>query len=342
MCAQRHPPSAVGSSLPPELLANALTAIDNPVFIADRQGHIVWVNDAFCRISGYPSDEIIGKNPRILKSGVQDTAFYRKLWETILAGNTWRDDIVERRKDGNLFTVEQVITPLRNHTGVITHYVAIHHDVTRRKQEIEHERHLAYHDALTGLPNRALFFDTLKQAFAKSGRLPNSLAVLYVDIDNFKSINDTLGHHGGDSLLLTVADRLRAAVRKTDTVARLGGDEFAVLQADVDGPEIADKLAAKLLDTISRPFMIDGHKVHASVSIGVAIHPGDGDNAQDLLDNADQAMYQAKNQGRNNYRRHCPTASRLMVSGQKFNAENAAGQALSKRSRIRRSPRIAS
>ncbi|MBI3898216.1 MAG: sensor domain-containing diguanylate cyclase [Gammaproteobacteria bacterium] len=342
MCAQRHPLSAVGLSLPPELLANALTVIANPVFIADRRGYIVWVNDAFCRISGYSPDEIIGKSPRILKSGKQDAAFYRQLWETILAGNTWHGEVAQRRKDGSLFTVEEAISPLRDDTGAITHYVAIHHDVTRRKNEVERERYLAYHDTLTDLPNRAMFFDVLKQALAKSGRTANSLALLYVDVDNFKSINDTLGHHSGDRLLRAVADRLRAAVRKHDTVARLGGDEFAVLQTDLDHPEIADALAAKVLDTISQPFMIDGHTVHVSVSIGIAIHPGDGDSPPDLLGNADRAMYQAKNHGRNNYRRHCPMTPRLLVSVQECHTKNTVEPTSSRQDRARRFPRAAS
>ncbi len=279
-----------------------MTSVANAIFITDHRGRIVWVNDAFSRLSGYTPEEALGNSPSFLKSGRQDPSFYHELWQTILAGNVWRGEVIERCKDGSLVTVDEVITPLRDGDGAITHYVAIQHDITRRKQEGDRDHFLAYHDPLTGLANRALFLDVLDQALANARRTNRCLAVLYVDIDNFKSINDTLGHQNGDRLLIAAADRLSAAVRKTDTVARLSGDEFAILQTDLLNTDIATALAAKVLQNISQPFVVEDQAIDTSVSIGIAIYPTDGATLEDLLRNSDRAMYDAKNHGRNRYR----------------------------------------
>ncbi len=285
-----------------QLLIKALASIANAVFITDHKGRIVWTNDAFSRLSGYSSQEALGQTPSFLKSGQQRPPFYRELWQTILSGNVWRGEVVERRKDGVLYTVDEVITPLRDDSGAITHYVAVQHDITQRKQETAREHFLAYHDPLTGLSNRALFLDMLEQSIANANRTHLPLALLYVDIDGFKRINDALGHKAGDQLLIAVANRLRAAVRKTDIVARLGGDEMAILQTDLADTHITAKLAQKLLRVISQPFVLEGHKIDAAVSIGIALYPDDAGNIEDLLNNADQAMYLAKSSGRNCHR----------------------------------------
>ncbi len=297
-----------------ELFSQALAAIANAVFITDHRGHIVWVNDAFSRLSGYSKQEAIGRTPSFLKSGQQSPSFYRELWQTILAGNVWRGDVIERHKDGSFYTVDEVITPLHDATGAITHYVAVQHDITRRKQETEREHYLAYHDALTGLSNRALFLDVLEQSITNVKRTGLPLALLYVDIDNFKQINDTLGHKAGDQLLIAVANRLRAGVRHTDIVARLGGDEIAILQTDINNAEIAISLARKLLQVIAQPFVVEGKKIDTSISIGIALYPNDCDSLEDLLNKADQAMYQAKNSGRNCYR----TSRQIAASKSEF------------------------
>lgn len=274
-----------------ELFIKALTCVANAVFITDHQGRIVWVNEAFSRLSGYSCQEAVGQTPSFLKSGQQSLAFYRELWQTILAGNVWRGDVIERHKDGSLYTVDEVITPLRDDAGAITHYVAVQHDITQRKQETEREHYLAYHDPLTRLSNRVLFLDVLEQSIANAKRTGLPLALLYVDIDNFKQINDALGHKAGDQLLVAVANRLRAAVRKTDIVARLGGDEIAILQTNLFEVNIATTLAQKLLRVILQPFVLEGQKIEASISIGIAFYPNDSENLEDLLNKADQAMY---------------------------------------------------
>ncbi|MBI3530817.1 MAG: diguanylate cyclase [Betaproteobacteria bacterium] len=291
-----------------ELLAKALATAADPIFITDHTGRIVWVNEAFSERSGYSPQEAVGQTPSFLKSGSHDASFYRELWQTILAGRVWRGEVVERRKDGNLYTADEVITPLRDDMGTVTHFVAIQHDITLRKQEAQREHFLAYHDALTGLYNRVLFLDLLQQAIARSKHSLDPLALLFLDMDNFKLINDTFGHETGDRLLIAVAERLGAAVRKTtDAVARLSGDEFAILQTGLNDPQAALSLARKLLHSISQPFLLEGRKVQTSVSIGIAIYPTDGEGPDDLLRNADKAMYLAKSRGRGNYQLYDPT-----------------------------------
>jgi diguanylate cyclase (GGDEF)-like protein/PAS domain S-box-containing protein len=283
------------------LLAHALASTANAIFITDEAGRIVWVNDAFSRLSGYSPEDLIGRTPAILQSGKQGHSFYTQLWQTLVAGNVWQGEIVDQRKDGSLYTVDEIITPLFNEQGVITHFIAIQHDITRQKQDGERDRHLAYHDALTDLPNRANFLDVQQQAISRAKRTQHMLATLFLDLDKFKPINDTLGHHTGDQLLAAVAERLRAAVRQADIVARFGGDEFAILLTNLSDAEVATALARKLIDTLSQPFVLRGRKINVSASIGIAIYPADGEEPEALLMNADKAMYQAKCHGGNNY-----------------------------------------
>jgi diguanylate cyclase len=279
-------------------MAKALATAADPIFITDHTGCIVWVNEAFSERSGFSPQEAVGQTPSFLKSGRHDESFYRELWQTILAGRVWRGEVVERGKDGSLYTADEVITPLRDDKGSVTHFVAIQHDITLHKQEAEREHFLAYHDALTGLYNRVLFLDLVQQAIARSKRSMHPLALLFLDLDNFKLINDTFGHETGDRLLVAVAERLSAAVRKTtDAVARLSGDEFAILQTGLNDAQAALSLARKLIHSISLPFVLEGRKVQIGVSVGIAIHPTDGELPEELLRNADKAMYLAKSRG---------------------------------------------
>ena len=285
-----------------KLLIRAFVKAANAVMITDRYGHIVWVNQALCRLSGFEEIELLGKTPSILNSGSQSTAFYKALWETILAGQPWQGELVERSKHGELFTVNQIITPLFDEDGTVTHFIAIQHDMTSQRSEREKIKHLAYHDSLTGLPNRQHFLDTLTSAIETAATQKRMLAVMFLDLDHFKSINDSLGHAIGDKLLIAVAGRLSSAVRKSDIVARLGGDEFTVLVTDLADVEDVKAVACQLVDSISQPFVIDQLQVHTHPSIGISLFPRDGCSAGELLAKADTKMYRVKAQGGSGWR----------------------------------------
>lgn len=283
------------------LLAQALAATANAIFITDDAGRIVWTNDAFNRLSGYSQEDTIGRTPAILQSGKQSHSFYTEMWQTILGGKIWQGEVIDQKKDGSLYTVDEIITPLFNDEGTITHFIAIQHDISQRKKESERDHHLAYHDVLTNLPNRTHFLGMQQQAISHAKRTQHMLATLFLDLDKFKPVNDKLGHHTGDQLLSAVAERLRSAVRQGDIVARFGGDEFAILLTDLPDREVATVLAQKLIDTLSRPFVLRGQKINIGASIGIAVYPDDGENPETLLMNADKAMYQAKCHGGSNY-----------------------------------------
>jgi diguanylate cyclase (GGDEF)-like protein len=238
----------------------------------------------------------------MLQSGMQSEAFYALLWKTILSGNAWRGIITDRKKDGSLYTVDETITPLLNDQGVITHYIAIQQDMTLRGPEQEKDRFLAYHDVLTGLPNRAHFDEMLKQALLLSAHTKDMLGLMFLDLDKFKPVNDLFGHDAGDQLLQAVGGRLQSAVRKSDMVARFGGDEFAILLQGVHSDEIVIALASKLVHSIEQPFIIGDHKLQIGVSIGIAMYPADSATQEELTKKADEAMYAAKQSGGGSYR----------------------------------------
>lgn len=283
------------------LLASALSSIANAIFVTDATGRIVWANQAFTRLSGYSPQELIGHTPSLIKSGMQSESFYNELWRTVLAGRVWRGFVVDRRKDGTLYTADETITALADEQGAISHFIAIQNDVSLPKYEQERDHHLAYHDVLTGLPNRALFLDLERQAVSHARCAGRQLAVLFLDLDKFKPVNDSFGHDIGDRLLMAVAERLRSAVRKSDTVARFGGDEFVILLPDLPDAGVAKALAGKLAQTIARPFVISEKMIHIGASIGIAIYPADSEDSDDLMRKADQAMYLAKKRGGNSF-----------------------------------------
>jgi diguanylate cyclase (GGDEF)-like protein/PAS domain S-box-containing protein len=284
------------------LLSTALEIARNGVFITDALGRILWVNNSFTRLTGYSSDEAIGNTPALLHSGKHDADFYQRLWQTIRQGKTWVNETVERHKSGKLFTMQQTITPIKNDDGVISHFVSVIDDITVQKEAAERIRYMAHYDALTALPNRALFQDRLHQILAQSKRNGQSSALMFLDLDRFKAVNDTLGHHIGDLLLQAVAERLKACVRETDTVSRLAGDEFTVLLPNVDGREDATLVAEKITAALAAPFNLDGHEVNIGSSTGIAFYPADADSDEALIKCADQAMYAAKEQGRGTFR----------------------------------------
>ena len=289
-----------------QLLSRALGAAGNSILITDRNGRIEWVNQAFSRLTGYSLPEVIGQTPRLLKSGKQDAVYYQRLWATILSGEVWSHETEERHKDGSLYTVQQTITPIQDETNEITHFISIQEDISAQKIAEQRIQHMAHYDALTGLPNRSLFFDRLKQATAISKRSGENLALLFLDLDRFKPVNDTYGHAVGDALLKTVAERLLKCVRESDTVARMSGDEFTVLLPRLSHRDDAILVAEKIVKSIAAPFNLDGNAIHIGTSIGISLYPDDAQDEQELVRLADEAMYDAKHHGRNTYRFHAP------------------------------------
>ncbi len=282
-------------------LSRALEQTADAVLITDCNGVIEYVNPAFEQVTGYAAAEAMGRQPNLLKSGRQGQGFYDNMWKTILAGEVFNDVLINRRKDGSLYYEEKTITPLKDVDGRITHFVATGKDITERMQTQERLAYMAQHDPLTELPNRTLLLDRLKQSLAGARWRQRRAAVLFVDLDRFKTINDTLGHEVGDRLLQQLAERFQRSVRDGDTVARFGGDEFVILLDDVATEDDVAGVAKKVLQALAPPFQVDHQTLYVTASIGVSLFPNDGDDASTLLKNADIAMYRAKDMGRNTY-----------------------------------------
>lgn len=274
------------------------------ILIADPEGTILKVNETFSRITGYDEDEIVGNNPRMFNSGLQNAAFYRRLWKQVLTTGNWEGEIWNQRKNGELFPEWLSISAVRNTEGVLTNYVATMSDIRERKAAEQEIHQLAFYDPLTGLANRRLFMDRMENALKEIHRHQRCGALLFVDIDNFKQINDTLGHYMGDQLLKGVARRIGRMLRDTDTLARLGSDEFAVLIESIDSSvgqttQLAKKIADKLLSAFAEPIALAEESVTITSSIGITIMVSDKHNADDYLQQVDMALFQAKSNGRN-------------------------------------------
>lgn len=272
------------------------------ILITDRDNHIISVNQAFSTITGYSAQEVIGANPKILSSGKQGKEFYQQMWATLLETGQWRGEMWDRRKDGEIYPKWLHISTIKNDEGEVINYIGSFSDITERKAAEEHIRFLAEHDGLTRLPNRMLFQDRLKQAIAHAGRRQERLALMFLDLDHFKDINDSLGHNIGDLLLQAVAERLTQNVREGDTVSRQGGDEFIILLAGIENAGDAALVAEKLLAEVRQPYPLSGQEVNISFSIGISLYPDDSRDMDELRRKADAAMYQAKQDGRNTYR----------------------------------------
>jgi diguanylate cyclase (GGDEF)-like protein/PAS domain S-box-containing protein len=277
------------------------------IMITDARGVILRVNQAFVDSTGYAVNEVVGKTPKLLKSGRHDAEFYREMWETINLTGSWQGEIWDRRKGGEIYPKLLTISTVRSESGAVTHYVGSHIDITERKLSEEKIQNLAFYDPLTNLPNRRLLVDRLQHALATSARNTKSGALLFIDLDNFKVLNDTIGHAIGDLLLQQVAHRLTSCIRECDTVARLGGDEFVVMLEDLSEQPLesaaqTESIGEKILTTLRQPYRLGTHECRSSSSVGATLFRGHQQPLEELLKQADIAMYQAKKEGRNTLR----------------------------------------
>ncbi|MDT8451783.1 MAG: EAL domain-containing protein [Gammaproteobacteria bacterium] len=274
------------------------------ILITDKRGCIIRVNPAIEKMTGYSADELVGQNPSIFQSGRQDKQFYKEMWKAISASGIWQGELWNRRKDGEHYAEWLTITAIKNERGEVSHYVATSQDITKRKEAEDHVEYLAYHDDLTGLANRRLLLDRLQKSIASCLRHNRTGALLLLDLDRFKDLNDSLGHPVGDELLRQVAQRLLDMVRIEDTVARLGGDEFVVLISDLGEEESLvgfemQKLSEKILSNLAEPYDLSGNNCYISASIGITLYPEQPGGINDVLKHADSALYSAKERGRN-------------------------------------------
>jgi diguanylate cyclase (GGDEF)-like protein/PAS domain S-box-containing protein len=297
------------------------------IMVTELDGTILSVNPAFCEITGYQPDEVIGRKPSLLKSGRQDEAFYQGMYRALAQVGHWQGQLWNRRKSGEIYPELLNISVVRDNEGRPTHYVGVATDISQIKRSEEQLVHLAHHDALTGMPNRLLLGLRIEHALEQARRARGELALLFLDLDRFKNVNDSLGHTVGDQLLLAVASRLRGVLREQDTLGRLGGDEFLVLLEQVESSMAAAKVAEHLLAALAQPFRLaSGHELFVQASIGICLYPADGDRADILIRNADTAMFRAKETGRNNYQFY--TAALTRAASNRLELETHIRQAI--------------
>jgi diguanylate cyclase (GGDEF)-like protein/PAS domain S-box-containing protein len=271
------------------------------ILITDAQRRVIAVNPAFYAITGYDEAEVIGKDPKVMKSGRQDAQFYESMWDTINDTGVWQGEIWNRRKNGEIFPEWLSIGTVKNPQGEIVNYVGVFSDITRRKEAEARIEHLAHYDALTHLPNRDLFMERLKHALLAGVRYKNATALLYLDLDKFKLVNDTMGYVAGDALLQSVADRLRSCVRESDTICRQGGDEFMIL-LETGGAKDAETVARKIVDAMAKPHRIRDQELVITFSIGISVCPDDASDDETMLKHADDAVHAVKDSGGNAFR----------------------------------------
>ncbi len=269
------------------------------IIITDKDNVILAVNPSFSQTTGFSEQDVVGMTPRLFQSGRQDEQFYSELWVKLLGTGKWQGEVWNKRKNGELFLEWLNISAVKDEEGNATHYVATFQDITKQKENEERLIFLSHHDQLTGLPNRVLFFDRLHQSIAAAHRRSKLLALLFVDLDGFKAVNDGLGHQAGDDVLKEVSSRLQHTVRAMDTIARVGGDEFTGILAEVGSPADAVLVAEKIIAAVASPFDVEEELVHIGASIGISLYPLDSTDQEDLIQLADTAMYKAKDAGRN-------------------------------------------
>ncbi len=283
------------------ILSSAINAAGDQIMIMDSSGIIEFVNAAFERETGYSSNEVIGLHPSVFSADAHAADFYRDILETVRSDSSWHGEIVNKHKDGSTHVEEMTVTAVQNDEGGAEHFIAIKRNITEKKVYEEKLDFLAFHDPLTGLPNRLMFGDKLYAELLNSELNKRELAVMFLDLDRFKIINDTLGHNIGDELLRNVSERMSKVLRDGDIIARMGGDEFTVILKNIKSSDEVVAVAQRVLDALAKPFQIGGHELFISASIGVSIYPADGSDVESLVKNADTAMYRAKELGRNNF-----------------------------------------
>ena len=273
------------------------------ILVSDAKNRIVAANPAFTTITGYSREEVIGHDPGILGSGRHDPEFFENMWRTLDTDGHWEGEVWNRRKNGELFAEWLSVSAIRDDDGAIEYYVAMFSDITKRKQDAERIIYQANYDGLTGLPNRRLLQDRVHQALSEAARSDEQVGILYLDIDNFKFVNDSMGHNVGDALLVEVARRMKPCLREHDTVGRLGGDEFLVVLTRIHSAEETTFIARRVLDAVAKPLSLEGgeHDIVVTASIGIAIYPDDAVTSADIIRNADTAAFHAKEVGRNTY-----------------------------------------
>ncbi len=308
------------------LSARVFESNTEAIMITDAALRILKVNRAFTEITGYQSDEVLGNTPKILASGKHAREFYRAFWQSLDEKDMWRGEIWNKRKNGEIFPEWVTISVLRDEQGKITHYIAVYLDISERKKEEERVQYLANYDVLTGLPNRHLLADRIEQALSSAQRNGSRVAVLFIDLDRFKNINDSLGHDVGDALLKRVALTLKACLRRSDTLARHGGDEFVAVLTDLDSAEEVIFVAEKMIEALMVKFTLGEYQLSITPSIGISTYPDDCQSSIELLRNADLAMYRAKEQGRNNFQFYAPEMNSKAV--QRLKLENALRSAI--------------
>jgi diguanylate cyclase (GGDEF)-like protein/PAS domain S-box-containing protein len=284
------------------LLAGAVLQQSNDaILVMDGEIRVVDVNPAFERTTGYRRDEVLGRNLRQLSFGEHDNDFYRAFWEQLARTGNWEGEIHDRRKSGEVYPKWMSVTTISDSAGVVSHYVASFRDISEIKATEKRLEHLAHYDTLTDLPNRSLLTVRLEQALSLAHRNHWTLAVIFIDLDHFKEVNDSLGHSTGDRLLTEVGKRLLHCVRESDTVARLGGDEFVIVLDNVANPGVVSEVLGKLKDALGHPISLDDYELFVTASMGISLYPEDGQDAEVLLRNADSAMYHVKKEGRNQW-----------------------------------------
>ncbi len=271
------------------------------IMVTTLSGQIISVNPAVTVITGYKKEELLGQKPSILRSNHHDEGFYKNMWGKLLKEGMWQGEIWNRRKDGDVYPEWLTISSVRDYKGNIINFVAVFFDISERKEIEQKMKHQAYHDALTGLPNRKLFEDRLELSINHAERGHKMLALMFIDLDNFKNVNDSLGHLYGDILLQQVSERLKECLREEDTVARIGGDEFTIIIGEMKSENAVIAVAEKIISTLSRPFQLRKHEAFIGASIGITIYPHDGTESHVLVKNADLAMYKAKESGKNKF-----------------------------------------